>query len=82
MKTLHLVAWILLVIGGLNWLLIGLGGWDVVAMIFGMGTTIARLVYILVGLSAIYEIATHKANCRACAMSNSASGSMASSMPR
>ncbi len=66
MKNLHMVAFILLVIGGLNWLLIGLGGWDVVAMIFGAGTVISRIIYILVGLSAVYEVVTHKSRCRNC----------------
>ncbi len=84
MKTLHLVAWVLLVIGGLNWLLVGLGVGDVVAMLFGMGTMLARLIYILVGLSAVYEIATHKMNCKVCgSMSTASSGSMSgSTMPR
>lgn len=65
MKNLHLVAWILLVVGGLNWLLVGLGGsgWDVVSY---LGSTLASIVYVLVGLSAIYEIVTHKKNCTCC----------------
>lgn len=65
MKNLHLVAWILLVVGGLNWLLVGLGGssWDVVSY---LGSALARIVYVLVGLSAIYEIVTHKKVCKSC----------------
>jgi len=41
MKALHIIAWILVVIGGLNWLLIGLGGetWNVVAL---LGMTLAK----------------------------------------
>lgn len=71
MKNLHLVAWILLVIGGLNWLLVGLGGfmgadWNVVAMILGSMPQVESLVYVLVGLSAVYEVVTHKTNCRNC----------------
>lgn len=63
---LHKIAFILLVIGGLNWLLVGLvSGWDLSAYI---GGTIARIVYILVGLSALYEVFTHKANCKHCDM--------------
>ncbi|OHA24466.1 MAG: hypothetical protein A3D52_01135 [Candidatus Taylorbacteria bacterium RIFCSPHIGHO2_02_FULL_44_36] len=70
MKNLHLVAWILLVVGGLNWLLVGLGGsgWDLVSY---LGGTLSSLVYILVGLSAVYEIATHKKNCKNCEKSTS-----------
>lgn len=67
MKALHMVAFILLVVGGLNWLLVGLGVGDVVAMVLGMGSTLSKLVYILVGLAAIAEVATHKKNCKACA---------------
>ncbi len=52
-------------VGGLNWLLIGLGGfmganWNVVGMIFGSWPMLEWIVYILVGLAAVYEIATHK----------------------
>lgn len=61
---LHKIAFILLVIGGLNWLLVGLiSGWDLASYI---GASIARIVYILVGLSALYEVFTHKGNCKAC----------------
>ncbi len=63
MKNLHTVAFILLVVGGLNWLIIGLLGTDVVAM---LGMSIARIVYVLVGLSAIVEIVNHKSLCKKC----------------
>lgn len=60
-----MVAFVLLVVGGLNWLLTAFG-YNVVDMVFGAGGTLAKVVYILVGLSAIYEIFTHKGNCRQC----------------
>lgn len=64
---LHKLTFILLVIGGLNWLLVGVFQWDLVAAIFGgMDAVISRIVYILVGLSAIYEIASHKKLCKMC----------------
>lgn len=63
MKALHGVAFILLIIGGLNWLLVGLFDWGV-ADILGMG--ISKVIYILVGLSAIYLVFTHKKDCRQC----------------
>lgn len=67
MKSLHAIAFILLIIGGLNWLLIGINSdWNLVAKVLGMGS-LARLVYVLVGLSAVYEVATHKSNCKCCA---------------
>ena len=51
------VAWILLIIGGLNWGLVGLFNFDLVAAIFGLGW-LAKLIYILVGLSAVYVVVT------------------------
>ncbi|MGI5827736.1 MAG: DUF378 domain-containing protein [Patescibacteria group bacterium] len=44
---------ILLIIGGINWGLVGLFGLDLVAAIFG-ATILARIIYILVGISALY----------------------------
>ncbi len=51
LNTVDLIALVLVVVGGLNWGLIGLADFDVVAAIFG---TISRIVYALVGLAAIY----------------------------
>lgn len=53
MKTLNLIALILLVVGGLNWGLVGLFNFDLVAALLGAMSTLARVVYTLVGLSAI-----------------------------
>ncbi len=53
MKALTSLALILLVIGGLNWGLVGFFKFDLVAAIFGEMETISRIVYALVGLSAI-----------------------------
>jgi len=64
MKALHMIAFTLLVIGGLNWLLDAFD-YNVVDMIFGMGG-VAKAIYVLVGLSAIWEVVTHKSNCRQC----------------
>ena len=69
MKSLHKVTFILLVIGGLNWLLVAFD-YNLVDMLLGSGSTLSMLVYILVGLSAVYEVATHKKNCRNCAGMN------------
>lgn len=52
LTTVDIVALVLLVIGGLNWGLMGLGMGNVVEAIFGM--TLSRLIYVLVGLSAVY----------------------------
>jgi uncharacterized membrane protein YuzA (DUF378 family) len=54
MKVLTMVAFALLIVGGLNWGLVGLFQFDLVAAIFGVGSLISNIVYILVGLSAVY----------------------------
>ena len=71
MKSMHMVAWVLVMIGGLNWLLVGIGGfaganWNLVNLILGSWPQVEWLVYILVGLSAVYEIVKHKKNCKEC----------------
>ena len=65
MKYLHMAAFILLVVGGLNWLLTAFN-FNLVEMIFGT-SVITMIIYILVGLSAIFEVVTHKKNCKLCA---------------
>ncbi len=60
MKTIDVVAGILLVVGGLNWGLVGVANFNLVAALFGT-TIIANIVYALVGLSALYEILSVKA---------------------
>ncbi len=64
---LHVIAFILLVVGGLNWLAVGLFGWDIGEVFGGQMATVSRAIYVLVGLAALYEVMTHKGNCRACA---------------
>ncbi len=66
MKSLHCVAFILVIVGGLNWLLVGLTGWDVGMIFGGQDALISKIVYILVGLSAIYLVGTHKSDCKNC----------------
>ena len=53
MKIVKSVAVILLIIGGLNWGLIGVADFDLVATIFWDGSLLSKIVYSLVGLSAI-----------------------------
>jgi uncharacterized protein len=60
-RAMNAVDWLamaLLIIGGLNWGAVGLLGVDFVADIFGDGSLIARAIYVLVGLSALYSIYT------------------------
>jgi hypothetical protein len=65
MKALHIVSFILLVIGGLNWLLVAFG-WNLVDSIFGAGTIVSKAIYVLVGIAAIVEVVTHGKNCKTC----------------
>lgn len=53
MKGLQQIAVILVIIGALNWGLVGLFGFNVVSSIFGVATWLTNLIYILVGLSGI-----------------------------
>jgi uncharacterized membrane protein YuzA (DUF378 family) len=56
MKHLDLIAFVLVVIGGINWGLVGLCNYNLVSAIAGDGTTAAKIVYALVGLCALYEV--------------------------
>jgi uncharacterized membrane protein YuzA (DUF378 family) len=56
MSVLDYVAMILLIIGGLNWATVALFNIDMVATLFGFNSPGARLVYLLVGVAALYSI--------------------------
>lgn len=57
MKALNLITLLLIIIGGINWLLVGAFQFDLVAAIFGgQDAALARIVYVLVGLSALYQL--------------------------
>lgn len=66
MKALHMVAFTLLLVGGLNWGLVGLFNFDLVKMVFGSMPTLVNVVYDLVGLSAVYVAVSHKSDCKMC----------------
>lgn len=63
---LHTIAFVLLIVGGLNWLLVGLVGWDVGMLFGGMSALVSKIIYVLVGLSAVYLVVTHKHTCMEC----------------
>lgn len=65
-KALHMVAFILAMVGALNWGLIGLFSFNLVTTLVGSWPTVERVVYILVGVSAVWIFATHKADCKIC----------------
>ncbi len=56
------ITFVLLVIGGLNWLLVGAVGWDIGEIFGGQMAAISRVVYVLVGLSALYQIFAGKSS--------------------
>ena len=56
LSTLDWVAVVLMIIGALNWGLVGLFKFDLVAAIFGDMSALSRIVYVLVGLSGLYTI--------------------------
>ncbi len=58
MSALDYLAMALLIIGGLNWAMVGLFDVDMVATIFGQGSPATRIVYVVVGLAALYSIYT------------------------
>lgn len=55
-NAMNMTALILLVIGGLNWGLVGFFDFNLVAELFGEGSALTRIIYILVGLSALYTL--------------------------
>ena len=55
MKKLDVLCAVLLVIGGLNWGLVGTARFDLVATLFGIDSALSRIVYALVGLAAVYQ---------------------------
>lgn len=79
MKTLHYIAFTLLIVGGLNWLLVGIFKWDVGMLLFRSQEALAsRIIYVLVGLATIFVLATHRKDCKVC----SGEMPMAKEMPK
>ena len=64
--VMHKIAFTLLLIGGLNWLAYGIFNREIGSLLGGMDSTPATIVYILVGLAALWEIFTHKNCCKNC----------------
>jgi len=56
LSALDWIALILIIVGGLNWGLVGAFGFNLVAAIFGDMSALARIIYVLVGLAAIYTL--------------------------
>lgn len=58
LNAVDLIVLVLIIVGGLNWGLVGLFKFDLVATIFGDMSMLSRIVYVLVGLSAVYQAVT------------------------
>ena len=56
MKILNYIALTLVIIGALNWLLIGIIDFNLVDTLFGVGSVLSRIIYILVGISGIWSL--------------------------
>ena len=56
MKALNLITLVLVIVGGLNWGLVGAFDFNLVAALFGEASALSRIVYILVGLSALWQL--------------------------
>jgi uncharacterized membrane protein YuzA (DUF378 family) len=56
MKGLDIVSLILVIIGAIVWGLIGLFGWNLVDAIFGAGSVVARIIYIIIGLAGLWQL--------------------------
>lgn len=56
MKGVNTVALLLIIIGGLNWGLVGLFDYNLVDGLFGEGSALARIIYVLVGIAAVYML--------------------------
>ena len=56
MRAINSVTLLLLIVGGLNWGLVGLFDFDLVAALFGEMSALSRIVYVLVGISALYQL--------------------------
>jgi uncharacterized membrane protein YuzA (DUF378 family) len=67
MKLLHMVTFLLVVVGALNWGLVGLFNFNLVTTLVGSWPMVEKLVYVLVGVSAVWLLMTHKKDCKTCA---------------
>jgi uncharacterized membrane protein YuzA (DUF378 family) len=66
LKALHYIGFTLVLVGALNWGLIGLFNYNLVTALFGSWPMLEKWIYILVGLSAVYIGATHMGDCKIC----------------
>lgn len=65
-KNAHKITFMVLIIGGLNWLFLGLFGTELGSLFGGSEALLSRSIYILFGLAAVYELMNHKEDCAKC----------------
>ena len=68
MKALHMVAFALVIVGAVNWGLVGLFNFNLVTVLLG-GVGLETIAYILVGVAGVYIGATHMNDCKICSKS-------------
>lgn len=66
MKYLHVIAFLLVIVGALNWGLLAVSGWEIGQLFGGTDALVSQIIYVLVGLSAIYLVFTHQHDCKNC----------------
>lgn len=65
-KNTHRITFMVLIVGGLNWLFLGLFGTELGSLFGGPTALLSRGIYVLLGLAAVYELMNHKENCAKC----------------
>jgi uncharacterized membrane protein YuzA (DUF378 family) len=66
MQYIHKITFLIVIVGGLNWLVWGAVGWEIGQLFGGMDMLISRGIYVLFGLAALYEIFAHRSKCKEC----------------
>lgn len=66
MKYVHMAAFLLVVVGALNWGVLAVTGWELGNLFGGMDASVSKVIYVLVALSAVYLLLEHKKTCRMC----------------
>lgn len=62
----HMVAFPLVLVGALNWGLVGLFNYNLVESLLGTWPMVVKIVYVLVGAAAVWSLVTHKDDCKTC----------------
>jgi uncharacterized membrane protein YuzA (DUF378 family) len=65
-KIVHMVTYLLMFIGALNWGLVAFLRFNLVNLLFGNWPPVEQLVYIIIGAAAVYEFVMHKETCKLC----------------